>query len=307
ELQRRVAELSKSIAELDRQGHLDDQQKEDRRRWSGESKALSGMLQENWSRNALTGLGELALLPNYNLRDDYTELDVSLWWTTDDAGERSLQTSEHSYGRGSRAALTEFAPGAVFYARGYRVAIDAVEIGPVGQPHWRSMRLCPECGWGTEAGERAPPNCPRCGSAEAGDAETVHKVLQLNRVSAVHRRDGALIEDETEDRVRTRFDTVTGIDVEPQHIPHAWRLADQAFGAEYIRSATIRTINVGQSDKPGADTEIAGKRYAAPRFPTCAYCGVLRQGPEDRVRHRGWCSTRRGTDTRWEELLLSHE
>ncbi len=72
--------------------------------------------------------------PNYNLRDDFTVLDVSLWWTSDDADcDRSLQVSEHSYGRGSRAALTEFAPGAVFYANGYRVEVDAVEIGPAGR------------------------------------------------------------------------------------------------------------------------------------------------------------------------------
>ena len=124
ELQARLGELAEAIAALDQQGHLDDAQKEDRRRWSGESKALGAMLHGAWSRNALTGLGELSLLPNYNLRDDHTELDVSLWWTTDDRDR--IQVSEQTFGRGSRTALTELAPGAVFYARGYRVEIDAV-------------------------------------------------------------------------------------------------------------------------------------------------------------------------------------
>ncbi|MGH3793508.1 MAG: helicase-related protein [Pseudonocardiaceae bacterium] len=134
DLQRRLGDLATAIAALDAQGHLDDSQAEDRRRWSGESRALGAMLSGTSRRNALTGLGELALLPNYNLRDDFTVLDVSLWWTSDDAdGDRSLQVSEHSYGRGSRAALTEFAPGAVFYANGYRVEVDAVEIGPAGR------------------------------------------------------------------------------------------------------------------------------------------------------------------------------
>lgn len=306
ELQRRLAELAKSIAELDQQGHLDDAQKEDRRRWSGESKALTGLLNESASRNALTGLGELALLPNYNLHDDSTELDVSLWWTSDDEGE-GPQVSEHTYDRGSRSALTEFAPGAVFYAHGYRIEIDAVEIGPIGQPHWRRTRLCPDCGWGTEQPEPAPGACPRCGSTAVADAGAVHKVLELKRVSAVHRRDDALIEDETEDRTRTRFDTITGVDIEPGDIEHAWRLSDRAFGAEFARTATIRTVNVGKSDRPGPDIAIAGERESAPRFPTCVYCGVLRQGPEDKVRHRGWCATRRGTESEWEELVLSHE
>ncbi|GAA5117920.1 DEAD/DEAH box helicase [Haloechinothrix salitolerans] len=308
ELQRRLGELAASIDDLNKQGHLDDGQKEDLRRWTGESKALTALLHESWSRNALTGLGELSLLPNYNLRDDYTELDVSLWWTTDDEGDKGLQVSEHSYGRGSRAALTEFAPGAVFYARGYRVEIDALEIGPVGQPHWRYTRLCPDCGWGTEKIDPAPAACPRCGGAAVTDAGAVHKVLELRRVSAVHRRDEALIEDETEERTRTQFTTITGIDVEPQHIQHAWQLSDKAFGAEYVRQATIRTINVGRSDRPGPDASIAGTKTSASRFTTCSYCGVVRQQtPEDKVRHRGWCSTRRGTAAEWDDLVLSHQ
>ncbi|RCW45885.1 ATP-dependent helicase YprA (DUF1998 family) [Halopolyspora algeriensis] len=308
ELQKRFGELATAISDLEKQGHLDDTQLEDRRRWSGESKAVSAMLQESWQRNALTGLGELGLLPNYNLRDDYTELDVSLWWTTDDEGDRSLQTSEHSYGRGSKTALTEFAPGAVFYAQGYRVEVDALEIGPAGQPHWRSTRLCPECGWGTTTVTPAPGSCPRCGNTGVADAGSVHKVLELRRVSAVHHRDEALIEDETEDRTRTRFATVTGVDVAPEHIEHAWRLSERVFGAEYVRQATIRTLNLGRADRKGSEAAISGERGSTPRFTTCGYCGVVWQhGPEEKVRHRGWCSTRRGTPTSWEELLLSHQ
>ncbi len=310
DLQQRLGDLAKAIAALDAQGHLDDSQAEDRRRWSGESKALGAMLRQTSQRNALTGLGELALLPNYNLRDDFTTLDVSLWWTSDDAdGDRGLQVSEHSYGRGSRAALTEFAPGAVFYARSYRVEVDAVEIGPTGQPYWRSRRLCPDCGWAADATDAVPGCCPRCAGTAVADAGSVHKILDLRRVSAVHRRDEALIEDEAEDRTRVRFTTVTGVDIPPEQVQGAWRLADRPFGAEYARLATVRTINLGQADRGGSEAAIAGERRPAPRFTTCNYCGVVwpRGAHEDQVRHRGWCSTRRGAAPSWEDLLLSHE
>lgn len=307
ELEYRQGELATAIDSLETQKHLDDTQVEDRRRWIGEYRALTHMLRDTWNRNALTGLGELSLLPSYNLLDEHTELDVSLWWTTDDEGEKKFHTSEHSYGRGSRTALTEFAPGAVFYAQGYRVEIDALELGPSGQPHWRHMRLCPDCGWGTETVDPAPPACPRCRSTGVADAGAVHKVLELRKASAVHRRDEALIEDETEDRTRTRFITVTGVDVDYDQIQGAWRLRGQAFGAEYIRQATIRTVNLGRADRPGPDISVAGTHTSAPRFPSCVYCGVVRQSAEDKVRHRGWCSTRRGTAPRWVDLLLSHE
>ncbi|HEU0088761.1 MAG TPA: DEAD/DEAH box helicase [Pseudonocardiaceae bacterium] len=310
DLRQRVGELATAIAALDKQGHLDDAQAEDRRRWSGESKALHAMLRDTAQRNALTGLGELALLPNYNLRDDSTVLDVSLWWTSDDAdGEQGVQGSEHSHERGSRTALTEFAPGAVFYARGYRVEVDAVDIGPASQPHWRYRRLCPDCGWGTDLIDPAPTSCPRCAGPGVVDAGAVHKTLDLRRVSAVHRRDEALIEDETEDRTRTRFTTVTGVDIAPEQVQGAWRLAGRVFGAEYARLATVRTVNLGLADRGGAEAAIAGDRRPAPRFTTCTYCGVVwpRGAPEDRVRHRGWCATRRCSAASWDELLLTHE
>jgi ATP-dependent helicase YprA (DUF1998 family) len=308
DLQARQAELARAIAELDNQGHLDDAQTADRRRFSGESKALTAQLTGSWQQNALSGLGALALLPNYNLRDDATELDVSLWWTSDDA-EPTFQATETTYQRASRAALTEFAPGAFFYARGARVEIDALEIGPVGQPHWRCWRLCPDCGWGTDLVEPTPGACPRCGSTGVCDTGAVHQLLELRRVSAVHRRDDVVIEDEAEDRTRIRFTTVTGVDIAPEAVAHAWRLAGKVFGAEYAREATIRTVNLGRAGKPGSDTAIAGERHPAPRFATCAYCGVVRAPgrPDEQVHHRGWCSTRRGTPTHWEELALSHE
>jgi hypothetical protein len=122
----------------------------------------------------------------------------------------------------------------------------------------------------------------------------------------VHRRDDAVIEDESEDRTRTRFDTVVGVEVDPGHIARAWRLRDQVFGAEYVRQAFIRTINVGRSERHGADVQIAGARMSAARFPTCRFCGVVRMVAEDRVKHRGWCATRRGTPMAWDDLLLSH-
>src|SRR5690606_39606593 len=101
DLEYRQGELATAIDSLETQKHLDDTQVEDRRRWIGEYRALTHMLRDTWNRNALTGLGELSLLPSYNLLDEHTELDVSLWWTTDDEGEKKFHTSEHSYGRGS--------------------------------------------------------------------------------------------------------------------------------------------------------------------------------------------------------------
>ncbi len=196
-------------------GPLGEQEKEDLKRCRGEWKALKNQRETRGRIESLTGLSGVGLLPNYNLLDDSTSLDVHLWWPTDDAssGDRSSEALDLTYDRASRAALKELAPGAYFYADGKRVEIDAVDVGPAGQPAWRTWRLCPTCGWGTDELGAPVGSCPRCGGAGVGDAGALHKILPLRRVSAVHRLDDAVIDEDDDERSRTFFTTVTGVDI----------------------------------------------------------------------------------------------
>lgn len=309
EIRGRLGELAKVIAELDKHGHLDDKQIEDRKRCVGESKALADQLYERGKQETLTGLSGVGLLPNYNLLDDSTTLDVHLWWIANEGKSPEPQALDLTYQRSSSVALTELAPGAFFYAGGKRVEIDAVDVGPASQPLWRRTRLCPSCGWGSTDVTANLPSCPRCHNPAVTDSGAIHKVLALQKVSAVHRLDDVLIDDESDDRTRTFFSTVSGVDVAPTDITKAWRLKDRVFGAEYARSANIRTLNLGLGDALGNQIDIAGETVAANGFTTCALCGVVarRATDTDEVRHRGFCATRRGAPEQWENLLLSHE
>ncbi|WP_370181633.1 DEAD/DEAH box helicase [Rhodococcus wratislaviensis] len=310
EIRTRLNELAQTVAELDKHGHLDDQQKDDRKRCMGESRALGDQLRERGRQETLTGLSGVGLLPNYNLLDDATTLDVHLWWTANEGGQSpEPQALDLTYERSSSTALTELAPGAYFYANGKRVQVDAVDVGPLSQPLWSRTRLCPSCGWGTTNADAPLTACPRCHSSAVTDSGAVHKVLPLQKVSAVHRLDDVLIDDDADDRTRTFFTKVTGVDIDPTDIVDAWKLKATVFGAEYARSAVVRSINVGLGDVPGSETIIAGETVTAAGFTTCSHCGVVATRPTetDRTRHRGFCATRRGTKEKWERLLLSHE
>ncbi|RVW08226.1 DEAD/DEAH box helicase [Prescottella agglutinans] len=310
EIRKRLNELAQTVAELDRHGHLDDQQKDDRKRCMGESRALGDQLRERGRQETLTGLSGVGLLPNYNLLDDATTLDVHLWWTANEGSQSpEPQALDLTYERSSSTALTELAPGAYFYANGKRVQVDAVDAGPLSQPLWSRTRLCPSCGWGTTNADAPLTACPRCHSGAVTDSGAVHKVLPLQKVSAVHRLDDVLIDDDADDRTRTFFTKVTGVDIDPADIVDAWKLKATVFGAEYARSAVIRSLNVGLGDAPGSEAIIAGETVAAAGFTTCSHCGVVATRPteKDRTRHRGYCATRRGTAEKWERLLLSHE
>ncbi len=310
ELGDRLVTLQQAINDLERLGHLDDEQKADRRRWIGERKAVRFMLDRMRDEPLLTGLEQMGLLPNYTLIDDRTVLDVSLWWTTDD-GEKEYQTAEYQYERGSMTAVGELAPGAAFYARGQRIRIDAVDIGPLDEPLWQAWRLCPNCGWGTSDADAAIVTCPRCGGSGVSDTGAVHRMLPLRRVSALHSRDDSVIDDDADDRERVPFTLVSSVDVDPEHVTRAWRLRGVAFGAEYVRRAVVRRINVGPRGRFGQRLSIAGEEVQVPRFPTCVYCGVVNgsqtDNPRGTTRHRGWCVTRGGASERWEDLLLHHD
>ncbi|MFB7859033.1 DEAD/DEAH box helicase [Rhodococcus qingshengii] len=309
EIRSRLNDLAKTVAEIDKHGHLDDKQKDDRKRCMGESRALGDQLRERGRQETLTGLSGVGLLPNYNLLDDSTTLDVHLWWTANEDDSPEPQALDLTYERSSSSALTELAPGAYFYASGKRVEVDAVDVGPLSQPLWANTRLCPSCGWGTTNASAALTACPRCHSSAVTDAGAVHKVLPLQRVSAVHRLDDVLIDEDADDRTKTYFGRVTGVDIDPVDIVDAWKLKETVFGAEYARSAVIRSINVGLGDVPGNETIIAGETLSAAGFATCSHCGVVakKATEKDKARHRGYCATRRGTAEKWEKLLLSHE
>lgn len=307
----RLVHLQAAIAPLQRRGTeaLEDGERDDLRRLRGEQKAQRAAAHELDYGDSIGGLVSLGLLPNYTLLDDSTTLDVSLWWVNENEGGENFATEEITYQRGRMTALTELAPGQVFYANGQRIRIDAVDLGPRDAPLWREWRLCPGCGWGAVTAEPVAV-CPRCGITAVRDSGAVHKMLELRRVSSVQSMDDAVIEDDAEEREEIYFRTVGAVDASSSDVSGAWRLRDVAFGAEYLRSALIRRINLGPASRPGANVTIAGNDdVPAPGFRVCGHCGVVdgvQNNPRGDTRHRGWCATRRGGAEEWEERLFLH-
>ena len=85
------------------------------------------------------------------------------------------------------------------------------------------------------------------------------------------------------------------------------------FGAEVLRAADIRWINLGPTERGGAARFIAGEEVSASLFDACVHCGVVpaaQRGVRDRqdARHRGWCRQRREpSPTDWKTVALTHE
>ena len=262
----------------------------------------------------ISALEAKGLLPNYALLDDTTRLDVGLWWTDEETGEH--KATDEQYVRGSRTALAELAPGATFYVRGTSVEIDGVDLGTTRNPATVARRFCPACGWSERVGPgrdgrrrargatrpapRTPARCsPPCRSAGPRPTPPAS-----SRCATTTPTSAAAPASPCSPRSRRERDDIIGT---------AWELDGYPFGAEVLRTADIRWLNLGPSERGGATRMIAGQEVATPLFDTCRHCGVVplaQRGVRERAdaRHRGWCRQRREPDPDgWTSLALTHE
>lgn len=249
-------------------------------------------------------LEEYGLLPNYTLLDDSVMLEISLSWIDPDT--QDFRTEHMELNRGSAQALRDFAPGSTFYARGYAIAIDALDLGS-GADAIRLWACCPGCGFtqdvtdaGVSGAESAPTSCPRCGETGIADVAQRVEVVELQRVSSVIRREEAAIDDRSDERERAQYTIRTLADVDPTAPGgRQWFVEDYGFGARYQRQMHIRWLNLGKSSAQGATVQISGEPHDVALFRVCQQCGKLdtATGANRAHEHRPWCPLRKeGTE-----------
>ena len=238
-------------------------------------------------------LERFGLLPNYTLLDDSVRLDVSLSWYDEETG--GWQQGTETYERGASVAISELAPGAVFYAQGLEISIDAVDLGVDGSAVERWV-YCPACGFGYALNTVEQPYklCPRCHEKGIADQAQQFDVVELSHVSAEVRRDEASIGDSRDDRQRERFTIQVAADIDPKQAKRQWHVAGTGFGITYLRSVNMRWINLGNRAAGGQPRLVAGDERPAPMFRVCAACGKLDKSSNTNSsrEHRSWCRLR---------------
>ncbi|ODU05910.1 MAG: heavy metal resistance protein CzcA [Pseudonocardia sp. SCN 72-86] len=239
-------------------------------------------------------LEEYGLLPNYTLLDDNVTLDVGLSWMNPDT--KQFQTDHARIQRGSAQAIREFAPGARFYARGLEITIDAIDLGVDGVAI-RPWVFCPACGYAidieADGTQKTVSSCPRCGSNGVGDMGQRLAVVELAHVTAEIRRDEAAITDRRDQRDNRFFQILTAADVDPAQIGRRWFAEGAGFGCTYMRSLTIRWVNLGTAGH-GSTRILAGAEISGALFRVCEGCGKLDTDAGQNLahEHRPWCRYR---------------
>ncbi len=252
-------------------------------------------------------LEEYGILPNYTLLDDTVTLDVGLSWIDPDTN--TFQAEHAQFQRGSAQAIREFAPGAMFYARGWEIAVDAIDLGMDGESI-RPWVFCPDCGFAADVQAEALTDtistCPRCGSSGIADTGQRLDVVELTHVTAEVRRDEASISDRRDERDIRRFQIVATADVDPAEIVSRWFVDGLGLGCTYVASMNIRWLNVGHAG-PGTSRMISGEDRPGSLFRVCTGCGKLDtdSGRNRSHEHRPWCVHRDAVKEHTETVALS--
>jgi ATP-dependent helicase YprA (DUF1998 family) len=308
-LKHRRDAIEKAIPDLkaahDRTAATDDDKAEYRSAVAS-SNLIKRLLKELRTEAWVGALERFGVLPNYTLLDDSVRLDVSLSWIDPDSGD--FQNEALSYERGAGVAISELAPGAVFYAQGAEITIDAVDLG-IASEAVRSWVFCGQCGFGQDLGlVTAPPaTCPRCGDKLIADAGQRLNVVELEHVSAEIRRDESSINDRRDERERVRFTVFPVADIDPEGVVRQWYADGTGFGVKYCRDLTIRWLNVGRSGGYGQPRFFSGMERATPLFRVCNECGKLdtSSNANSRREHRPWCRHRSATTENVVPIALS--
>lgn len=269
-------------------------------------KLTAGQLAELRSDFWIGVLEEYGILPNYTLVEDSVSLDVGLSWMDPESG--TFQNEHAQFSRGSAQAIREFAPGATFYARGWEVKVDAVDLGMDGEAI-RPWAFCPQCGFATdlalEGAVQTVSACPRCGSSEISDTGQRMDVIEFRRATAEVRRDEVAISDRRDQRDNIPFQMFVSADIDPSDIGSRWFVEETNLGCTYLRSINIRWVNAGTPGR-GGRKEIAGVERTASLFRVCSGCGKLdvEAGHNSRYEHRPWCVHRDSIDEVTRDIAL---
>lgn len=248
-----------------------------------EKDAVLDLAVEIEKRQTLEFLTDHGFLPNYAFPESPVRLKSVIWRRRTGGGSgRKWSVKSHKYARAPAMALSEFAPGAMFYAGGRHVSIDRVDLASSKVETWR---FCMDCSHAerTDSGD-AHLSCPSCGDDGWGDPGQLQKLVKLRQVYARTSDRDSRIRDESDERQPRFFERQILMDFRDEDRGGAWNLegSRRLFGFELLRRATFREFNFGRRGDDGQVSVIGGKEAIRPGFSVCAECGKVQHEGKDK-------------------------
>ena len=223
-------------------------------------------------------LTDKGVLPNYAFPEQGVKL-TSILSQEKEATHDEDGLLYFEYVRPASSALSDFAPGQIFYANGRQVRIDRLEINDGDMTNWT---FCQSCSHAAPSVENADgETCPRCGDTMWSDCGSRHEVVRLKSVVSIGSEKDAVIRDRDE-RYHRQFDQ----DLKPfyrlDEFDSSWFMTEDEetitpFGFEFIPGCKFRGFNYGARTSAMNGPRIAGEKRRAKPFKICRYCGSLQE------------------------------
>ena len=284
-LQDDIKKLKKAIDDLDalpKDASFEAQKKE----LYEERKALRSVVDKMNDTNTFNFLSDEGVLPNYAFPEAGITLKAVL---TRRKRPEEIQNPydvtekvTYEYGRGAAAAITEFAPHNAFYAAGRKMEISRIDVRGSEPEAWR---LCPNCNYAAlDSSLHNVSTCPRCGSPEWADTDQKCTMIRPRTVYSDMKYETARSGDESDERSSRFYTRQLLVDVdEAKDVLYGYRTTsgDLPFGYDFVRKATLREINFGETDIMGKAFPVAGIKQPRKGFTVCRYCGMVQRSSKN--------------------------
>ena len=296
-LSQSIKQLNAMVKELEAKPK-DSAYDEEIKELKAEQAALINVVKEINKKDVFNFLSDEGLLPNYAFPESGIVLKAILYRREDEAedpaAKKKYKKSVYEYSRSASSAISEFAPNNSFYVDGRKLTIDQVDLTSAQSAKWR---LCPNCSHAQieEAGKNTAC-CPQCGSPAWADAGQMRNMLKVQMVYSNMDYTKSLISDESDDRSTAFYCKQLLVDVDEEHdISKAYEMDNEefAFGYEFVRKATLREINFGESDMVGEKLTVSGVEEVRKGFKICKYCGKIMPDRPSAKDHTFYCKTRK--------------
>ena len=294
-----ISQLKAMVKELESKPK-DSSYDEEIKELKAEQAALINVVKEINKKDIFNFLSDEGLLPNYAFPESGIILKAILYRKDEEAEEaktkEKYRKSVYEYSRSASSAISEFAPNNSFYVDGRKLTIDQVDLTSAQSAKWR---LCPNCSHAQieEAGKNTAC-CPHCGSPAWADAGQVRNMLKVQMVYSNMDYTKSLISDESDDRSTMFYCKQLLVDVDEDHdIASAYEMDNEEFnfGYEFVKKATLREINFGESDMVGEKLTVSGVEEVRKGFKICKYCGKIMPEHPSPKDHTFYCKTRKMT------------
>jgi DEAD/DEAH box helicase domain-containing protein len=276
-LYKKRAKLNKAIGANKNKSPRDEKLDLDRDQMVAERKGISRLIKEINRKQTLNFLTDEGLIPNYAFPEEGVTLRSVILKKPDPNNEdKKLVKLEFEHIRPAEAAITELAPGSVFYVEGRKLTIDQVSIEKDDYEDWHFCRSCSHLELVSSKSESYSA-CPRCHCSGWLDTSLRQKMLKMRQVFVTAWDKNVRNLDQKDNRDLTTFNKQTSIDYKKAAIRKSYMLKAEGatFAFDFIDLIILRETNFGEDQRDAESLQIGGKTMHGVGFKVCGSCGKV--------------------------------